>query len=149
MEKEKSTYEKLLSEHFDETVRKLDHAGYEPTLQNVKMAWSSVNSFCSALVYDKKHLKPTYFSRIRPVLKDIQTILYGNSKDPGVISKSLEYDAGLQSIKGTIGLKNGQNIIRELYTTLDIAKQVAYEEGLFFGQDVDHKEDAHGRITGT
>lgn len=131
-------YEEDLTKLYFEVLEKLDRANFAPTMDNIKTAFSAVKTFSEGMIYSKDHLK-LYRDKIRPVLHDIQTILYGNPRDMNVVSKSLDYDAGLQSIKGSVVLKNGVNLLNEMSEVLFLVKQYAYDQGLLLPKPVEKK----------
>jgi len=131
-------YEKDLTELYFQVIERLDRANFAPTMDNIKSAFSAIKTFSESMIYSKDHLKQ-YIIFIRPVMKDIQTILYGNPKDMAVVSKSLDYDAGLQSIKGSVVLRNGINLLNEMSEVLFLVKQYAYEQGLLLPKPIEKK----------
>jgi len=136
-------YEEDLTKLYFQVIDKLDNANNAPTIENIRSAFSAIKTFSEGLVYSKNHLAG-YKEKVRPVLYDIQLILFGNPKDPEVLSKSLDYGARMDNVKGTLVLKNGINLLNELSEVLFCVKQWAYEEGLLLPKPVDRRMGMDG-----
>lgn len=128
--KEKN-YEYELTELFFQTVKRMGLANQIPTMDNLKLAFSSVVAFANSLIYNKKY-RESYESKVKPVLKDINTIIYGSINSMDVNNICRKYN-----VKKTIGkfkietITNTPILIAELWEILHLLKQWGYEMGFF------------------
>ena len=128
--KEKN-YEYELTELFFQTSKRMGHATQEPTIENLKLAFSSVTAFANSLIYNKKY-RGEYESKVKPVIKDINTIIFGSMNSMEVNTVCRKYN-----VKKSVGkfkqqeITNIPSLISELWEILHLLKQWAYEMGFF------------------
>lgn len=128
--KEKN-YEYELTELFFQTTRRMGFASQEPTIENMKLAFSSVRAFANALIYNSKY-RGEYESKVKPVLEDINIIIFGEMNSVKINNICMKYN-----VKKSVGkfkqieITNIPAIITELWECLYLLKQWAYEMGFF------------------
>lgn len=128
--KEKN-YEYELTELLFQTTNRMGLANQEPTIKNLKCAFSSVRAFANILIYNKKY-REEYESKVKPVLEDINIIIFGEVNSMPVNTICRKYN--VQKKEGKFNIPEVSNIpslINELWEILHLLKQWGYEMGFF------------------
>jgi hypothetical protein len=131
-------YEIDLTRLYFDVQRSISNADFNPSLENVRGAYSVARNFCEAVVFSKTHLE-RYSKLIKPVISDIQLILYGDSRDARVFSVCQKYNAYVRKVRGDLVLLNGAMLMNQIHEMIFLIKQWAYEEGLFLPKPIDKK----------
>lgn len=124
-------YEGLLTDYYFEITKRIKNASNLPILFNLKLAFSDLKSFSYSVVYSPDHLKK-FESDIKPILDDIEKILYGSEEDVNVLKIMRKYGVTISRDRhNRVSVNNSQAIIGQLWEVLFIIKQWAYEQGFF------------------
>lgn len=123
-------YEDLLTARLFETEKVLKLCAFNPTIENLKMAFLQVRGFISVMIYTGKYLQKLE-ADIQPLLNELEIVIWGDPKDYRVIELRDKYGVLIEETRDGPRAKNGQNIIRELDQAFFIVKQWGYDEGFF------------------
>lgn len=124
-------YEKKFTEYYFEILEQLRRASNFPIINNLKMAFNSVRAISYGTVFSRYHMIE-FNIKVKPVLDEINTILYGKIEDAIVMRMMEKYGMNItQNRHGRVEVNNAQNIIKQLWEILFFIKQWAYEEGFF------------------
>lgn len=103
-----------------------------PTTENVQRSFSAVKSVAYVLIYSNAIMKK-FRSMVKPVLKDIEIVLYADMDSRDFIRAERNLGITVQNDPRTKKrtITNAQNILSELWEIYFFTKQWAYEMGFF------------------
>ena len=123
-------YEKLMTEYYFSVVVRLKDASMLPAMENLKMAFFDVKSFCYSMVFSKHHLEQ--FKTIKKEIDEVEQLLYGNTNDPAVLRLRHEWGVIISTDRhGKTIVLNAQNVIKQMWEWLFLVKQWGYDQGFF------------------
>ncbi len=125
-------YEEKYTDFFFKVGAILANANNTPTLPNVQQAFSGVKSVAYILIYNRVFME-SFNEHIKPVLSDIEKILYGNEENEECQKAQAKFKVKIQTEPKTGERKiiNIQHILHELWEIYFLVKQWAYQMGFF------------------
>ncbi len=126
-------YEGEFTKDFFITKRNLVYVQSVPVVENLKVAFANVKGISYALIHSVFYMKQ-FKEKVKPVLDEIEKILYGNHDNPAIKNLCSKYGVSVHKDprgKKSIVFDNSQNLLNELWEIFYLVKQWAYREGFF------------------
>ena len=132
-------YEVMLTQYYFKVVTYLKEASRLAVLPNLRIAFTEVKSLAYSLIYSPHHLQE-FEKKVKPVLEDVELILYGKPENARVGNLMSKYGIMITSDRhGKTSVENAQVLISELWEVLFLLKQWAYEQGMFMVKPMSRK----------
>jgi hypothetical protein len=131
-------YEEKMTELYFEVMRELKKAETFPSIEYAKIGLAEANSFIEAMIFSKKHLM-LFNQKVRPVIKDIRVILFGDPRLPSVREVCEKYRVEIRLVQNKKELNNGLALIEQLREAVFLVKQWGYEQGMFLTKPMEKK----------
>lgn len=109
-----------------------------PCLEYIKDAYTAARKFIDDVIYSKEHLKMRS-EVVKPVLKDVELILFGDPGKKEVVEKAMKYKTRLIRQRGRYELLGAPIILGLIADRVFLVKQWGYEAGLFFPRPIEKK----------
>ena len=133
-------FEVKYTEDWFEAGKILAEAQETPTIENIRRAFAHVKRSANALI-ENSNYADEFTNMIKPELRKMDLILYGNKMNPEVMIAMMEY--GIIAVsdprRKTETLINVQNILNQLWDIYRLTKQWAYKMGFFVRKPYDKK----------
>ena len=134
----KREYEEKMTDELIATFKVLEGVGNDPTYQNLRTGWNRVVTFAELNIKNSYYMAK-YLERVKPVMDDIEIILFGSLQTKDIYVKMKKYGVLVQTQKGNVVVHNPQKIVHELREIANWLMQIGYSQGLYLQKPYDRK----------
>jgi hypothetical protein len=134
----KREYEEKLTDELIRAFHVLESVSNDPTYENLRVAYNTVETFTNLNVYSSHYLKKLS-EKIKPELTNLQIVLFGDLDSKETLKRFALYEIFIENYEGKIRVYNPQNILKEMREILFLVKQYGYAQGLYLQKPYDRK----------
>lgn len=131
-------YEEDLTKLYFRVMTQIGTSRTTPSIEYARLAYAVTMEFVESVVYSKTHLE-RYQKKVRPIMKELEIVIYGDPRLPSVQAVAGKYDARVFLARNKPELQNGLKIINQLSQVVFLVKQWAYEQGLLLPKPLERK----------